>query len=214
MAKHPTVNTFDVLTAAVVAFRLNDNKIVKYSNTPGEIPNRQIVDNVLNGTETATDQDRALALQIKQDLGHHEVMSAIMGRGLNTFVGDVVARIRQETMPAFGIGSVVWAPKIHADIMKSQDVQQEIALLSHNSKYIGRVGDKLVLEFYTISERYSTQYDCWRYTGHDGKGNLVGFLTKNKLTNTVVKIKGRIKSTQIGKLTSGQTTYLNYVKEL
>ena len=117
-------------------------------------------------------------------------------------------------MPSRLVGIAMWAPKTYNDLQKADDVQHELTVLSFGSQYLGKEKDKITIDFVTITERFNKEFGCWRYTGHDTKGNLVGFLSKTKLLSVKTQVRGRIKATEQGKFTGGRTTYLNYVKEI
>ena len=56
------------------------------------------------------------------------------------------------------------------------------------------------------------EYNCFRHFGHDGKGNLIGFLNKKELSGIIV---GKVKKQEVSNFNNnGKVTYLNYVKEL
>ena len=125
-----------------------------------------------------------------------------------------IIETKKDTVPSKNVGILTWVPKLHADLLKQEDILHQFAVLSFSSKAIGAKGATVEIDFVTVTERYNKEFGCWRYYGHDTLGNLVGFLIKNRLTTSSLKIKGRIKNIAVSKFNGGKTTYLNYVKEL
>jgi hypothetical protein len=207
----PRYNTLDIVSAAVAAFRINGNQIIRESET--QTPNRKIVDELLtNGG--ATNDDVVNAVSIIEELKQRQTLAALTGKELGSFQLDIIVLLHKDTVPSKNIGILTWVPKLHADLLKQEDIQHQFAVLSFGSKAIGSKGATVEINFVVVTERYNKEFGCWRYYGHDTQGNLVGFLIKNRLTASSLKIKGRIKNLAVSKLTVGKTTYLNYVKEI
>lgn len=212
------LNTLLVVSAAIAAYRGNNGQVInKIKENDTRITNRTLVDAALAGRIEVleiTDEDRANAQTLVDEMQQRNTLALLTGKKVSSFMTSFLEAIKDETTNTRNIGVIVWGPKLHEDSKKSDDTQNELALLSYGSKYIGKIGDKIELDFVTIVERYTTEYNCWRYTGHDTNGNLVGFLSKNKLTSATIRIKGRVKSQSTSRFAKGNTTYLNYVKEI
>ena len=213
MAK--TINCVELLAIAYAAYRQNGNELLRDS----------VKDRVANGvlvkefaqhgkpTVTVTDEDRTQARAIRDYITQRVMLSKLTGKQLSEFIYKISSIISEEQTSAINAGLIAWAPKIFVDLQKSDEAQQEFSMLGISSVYIGAVGSKVELEFHTITKRWTNHYACFRYTGHDGNGNLVGFLSKHDYP-AVVRLKARIKAHETGKLTGGKTTYINYTKAI
>lgn len=211
-----SVNVLDVLSVACAAYRINGNEVLRESK------DNKIANGVLvkahyldNKKIEVTDEDCLQAQEVKDYISQRVMLFKLTGSPVSDFVQNIFELVEKDTVHLHKLGLLVWAPKVKADLVKVDDQRQELSVLSFGSQYLGKVGDKIETEFVAVTERWTTAYNCYRYTGHDNKGNLIGFLTGNKLSKLDgVKIKGRIKTIENGRFTGGKTTYLNYVKEI
>lgn len=209
----PRYNTLDIVSAAVAAYRINGNQIIRESET--QTPNRKIVDDILaNKMQATTKEDVAHAVTIIEELKQRHTIASLSGKVLTEFQLNILKCFQSDTLPSRYVGILVWTPRLHADTLKQDELLHQFAIIGFSSKAIGTKGDKVEIDFVTVTERYNTDYGCWRYYGHDTRGNLIGFLIKNRVSESSVKIKGRIKNIAVSKFNGGKTTYLNYVKEI
>ncbi len=211
-----TVAVVDILAVACAAYRINGNQILKESKE-NKIANSVLVKSHFwdSNKVTVTDEDRASAEEVKTYICQKVTMMMLTGAKVNDFLNSVFELVNKDNAHIRNTGVLTWAPKLKSDLEKTDDQKNELTVMSYGSQYLGKVGDKIELTFVTVIERWTNAYNCYRYTGHDNKGNLVGFLSKNKISNPAgVRIKGRIKTTEVGRYTGGKTTYLNYVKEI
>lgn len=209
------IDCIELLAIAQAAWRVNGNELIQAAKD-GRIPNGTLVkESVYNNVPTVevTAEDRTQAVAMREYITQRVMLSRLTGRSLSEFVNKINDIIIEEKTNPRNAGLVAWAPKVYSDLQKSDEAQQEFSLLGLSSGYLGRLGDKVELEFHTITKRWTSNYNCFRYTGHDGNGNLVGFLSKNDYP-AVVKLKARIKAHETGRLSGGKTTYLNYTKAI
>ena len=211
-----SIAVIDILAVACAAYRINGNQILRESKDDkianGVLVKAHFLD---NKHLDVTDEDRERAEEVKNYICQRVTMMLLTNTVVNDFLSSVFTIVSSEKTHPRNIGMATWAPKLCADLTRTDEQKHEMTVLSYGSNYLGKVGDKIELTFTTVVERWTQSYNCYRYTGHDGQGNLVGFLSKNKLSSqTGVKIKGRIKTTEKGRFTGGKTTYLNYVKEI
>lgn len=202
----------EALAAAVVAFRTNNNTVVKF--TDGKPGNREIVLEHLAGKSTLaiTEEDRALALDIASYLAQKVTVASLVGSNIPDFTKKVADLIEKETIKGTDIGMLVWAPKLHADSIKRDDTKETIDRFVFTSTYIGKEKDKVEITFHLLNVRYNQAYNCYRHVGHDGNGNLVGFLNKNSIADGS-RIRARVKSCEMSRFyNNAKTTYLNFVK--
>ena len=212
MAKLSTVT---VIAAAVAAYRTNGNSIITAPKEGSpQLPNRMLVDAILGEKQeaiTVTEDDITQAHAIVNGLQQRGMIAGLKGSKVSEFSGRIIEIANHEEMQAYNIGVMVWAPKLHTDMQQADSHQHEFNMLAFGSKYVGKVKDKIEIDFTPIVVRYNTHFNVWRHTGHDGHGNLVGFMKKDKIEGTT-RIKGCVKSQDHSRYTNGKTTTLNYVK--
>lgn len=200
------INTHTVISASVAAFRHNGNKI--------DDTNRNLVWGILNKRDDAIvvlEEDKHMATEIIADVQHRGMLADIKGATVSEFRQRITDCMNKEKVSRSDVGRLLWMPKVYLDYKKSDEYHHEFAVLAFGSKYIGNVKDKIEINFIPITVRFTINYGVWRHTGHDGNGNLVGFLNKEKIDVPTI-IKGNVKSHDHSKHTNGKTTYLNYVK--
>lgn len=207
-----TVNTLDVLSVACAAYRINGGLLK--DATADKNSNALLVKGHFRDSKPleVTEQDRESAEAVKNYIQQTVMLARLQSMPVNDFTDKISKILDAETTNTVNIGLLTWAPKLYADLQKSSDTKQEVSLIGISSNYIGNVGNKVNINFTTISKRFNTTYNCWRYLGHDGNGNLIGFLNKNEINDG--PIKGKIKATEHSKYAGGKVTYLNYVKEV
>lgn len=207
------IDCVELLAIAQAAWRVNGNELIQASKD-GRIPNVTLVkETAYNNVPTVevTDEDRTQAAAMREYISQRVMLSKLTGRSLSEFINKINEIIVNDKVNPRNAGLIAWAPKVYSDLQKSDTAQQEFGLLALTSKYIGTVGSKVELEFHTVTKRWTNNYGCFRYSGHDGNGNLVGFLSKNDYP-LVAKIRARVKAQETGRLSGGKTTYLNYTK--
>ena len=207
------IKTLDLMTAAVAAYRINNKRIFRNDSKKG-LSNQNIINSILNGDVASTDSDRVQAEEIIANLVQRHTMATLSGKDLTQFAITCITFLDQDTVHKRYIGVVAWAPKVYEDLIKADQLKHEFTVLSYGSKYLGRVKERVTVNFTTISVRYNTYFQAWRYTGHDNNGNLVAFLTGTELSSTNVQIAARIRATEVSNYTGGKTTILNQVREI
>jgi hypothetical protein len=206
------IDTLELLAVAVAVYRMNGNRVI--NNDPKATSNKESVKNHFLGQPTVrvSGDDRDQATVIKNYLEQKVMLTRLTGARLSNFLSDVVENISKQSVRHFLIGQLVWAPKLYDDSIKQDNVKQDISVISVDSKYIGKEKDKVELTFHLFDCKYNSNYNCYRHIGHDGKGNLIGFLNKNQIADKS-HIRARIKSTGVSNYYgNGKVTYLNFVK--
>jgi uncharacterized protein (UPF0332 family) len=211
-----SVSTIQLVTIAQAAYRTNGNQLLRESKD-GKVANIALVKAQIDpGASTKIEllpEDATKAEEIKNYILQRVMLSRLTNKALGDFIENIGVLLDKDQVNAKHAGILAWVPKVYADLTKADDQQNEMYAISRSSRYIGKVGDKVEIDFTTITKRWNNNYGCFRYTGHDSDGNLVGFLSKNDYP-AQVKIKGRIKATEESKYTNGRTTYINYTREL
>ena len=141
------------------------------------------------------------------------VMRVLKGQRLNDFSHALVELTKQETATARDCGLMAFLPKTYAGQLERATREEQVAGLASASDYIGRVGEKVTVEFTLIDKRFLQQYNCWSVFGQDASGNCVSFLTQHEKLANNGRIQGKIKRLEQNQYRNGaKTTALNYVK--
>jgi len=221
MAKRdfPKFDTAEVLSVAQAIFRLEGNKINRgdfdFVAKVQQVSSKERIVAHFNNTKLieVTDTDRKTAATIASHIQQRVIMDTLTGKEVSGFIADINTIVGREHVHQFDLGRVVWAPKLYADMVQQSNHQEDIAHYAISSGYVGRVKEKIELDFTVISTKFNREFNCFRHLGHDGSGNLIGFLNKKSIGNG--RIQGRVKSQSISQYNNnGKVTYLNYVKEL
>lgn len=216
----PKFDTAEVLAVSQAIFRLEGNRINRgdfdpTTNKHGISNKSQLVAHFDNSVPVeVTVADREIAQIIPAYIQQKIIMDTLTGKDTGDFVADINTIVGREHVHQFDLGRAVWAPKLYADMIKASDEREGIAQYAMTSVYVGQVKEKLELDFYPIYTKFSREYNCFRHLGHDGAGNLIGFLNKNKIENNC-RIQGRVKSHSVSRYNNnGKVTYINYVREI
>jgi hypothetical protein len=215
----PKFETAEVLAVSQAIFRLEGNRINRgdfdFVTKKQQVSSKERIVAHFNNTTSieVTDADREVAGAIAGYIQQRIIMDTLMQKEISDFITDINTIVGREHVHQFDLGRVVWAPKLYADMLQQSNNQEDIAQYAITSGYVGRVKEKIELDFTVISVKYNREYECFRHLGHDSAGNLIGFLNKKSISNG--RIQGRVKSQAISKYNNnGKVTYLNYVKEL
>ena len=221
------VNTIEALAVAVYAFRANNNQVLKeqqyYTNQILEYPNKAylykyFVDSASSVGIPNFSLNAELiseAESVKQQLEYFVTMAALTKGDVNNFITQCSASIGQEQIGTKQFAYIVWIPKIVADNNVRQSAKIKSATLEHSSRYVGKPGERIELDFNLIEKRFIGNINCWAAYGHDDHGNLISFLTKHAELCDNGKIKGRIKSVERDSYHNhAHVTGLNHVKRI
>jgi hypothetical protein len=206
-------DTVQTLALAIAAYCKNNNSIVrKDGDTPG---NKELVLECLLRNSTFEGFDSvdliAQAQNLKTALEQQIVMNTLTNRRSSEFLLNVTNAIAGDTISMRDIGLIVWAPKLLSDLTKSEATRNDLVHLSFSSQYLGKIKDRVELDFTLVTQRYLQNYDLFIHTGHDEKGNLVNFFNKSKIESG--RITARIKQLKKDDYINGaDVTVLNYVK--
>lgn len=202
-------DTKEVIAVSQAIFREAGNQIVR----EGLVSSRDKLDNHFNGSATVvvTDEDRALADTILTYVQQRTTMNALTGARVAEFVTDVITLTEKDTVSERDFGRIVWLPKLYTDMLVKDDAKIELAHYTVTSRFVGKIKDKLEIDFTPLTVMYHREYNCFRHLGHDGHGNLIGFLNKKRIAGP---IKGRVKKQEVSRYHgNAKVTYLSYVQE-
>jgi hypothetical protein len=210
-----TVDTISALSAAILAFQDNDQTILRHSNTqlePGQIENKQRMFDYLTAELPVADSLRDEAENIRDSIGRRVMMNTLVGANNNDFLLQVNQLLQQNTVTNRDFGIIAWAPKLYADVERSETEREQILRLGANSEFIGQLTKKVAFNFNVISCRYLREYDSFVHIGHDDTGNLVQFWNKKKIA-TNSSITARVKNQRRDeRYSNSKITFLNYAK--
>jgi hypothetical protein len=110
---------------------------------------------------------------------------------------------------------MAFLPQVYARSQERAVKQEVMAEIGPGSQYLGKVGDKVTINFEFIEQRYLQQFNCFAVFGTDGAGNCVKFLTAHKELAKSAQLQGKIKRLEEDQYRGGaKVTTLNYVKEI
>jgi len=206
------VDSIRALAAAIVVYRVNSNRVEKFSDT--NKGNKEQALELLDGVSALeiTEQDLADAVELRNYLNQKITIAELTGARISDFFRDVAQLTNTDQVAYFTIGQLVWAPKLADDARKQEEIKEDINQYYFTSKYVGREKDRVELMFTAIEVRYLSVYNCYRHVGHDNQGNLITFLNKDNISGTV-RIKARVKGCDTNRYyNNAKTTNLNFVK--
>jgi len=162
-----------------------------------------------------TDEDFAQADAAISAIQGDVLIKKLADRRVNDFQFNLSETISQATCTQRDCGIVAFVPKTYAGMLERQAKDEAKFSLAGTSEYLGRVGEKIQLDFTLIDSRYLQQYNCHSVTGHDNNGNMVSFLTAHQDLARSGRIAGKVKRTEVSQYHSGaKVTQLNFVKAI
>ena len=157
-----------------------------------------------------SDADAAIAA-IQQDV----MLRKLADRRVSDFVFSLAESLGKDQLTQRDCGLVAFLPSTYQRMLDSQVKWETAMVIGSTSEFLGTVGAKVQLEFTYLDSRYLQQFNCYSVNGHDGKGNLVNFLTAHQHLAKSGRISGKIKRTEKSKYHSNaKVTQLNFVKAL
>lgn len=215
-------STITVLATAIAAYEHNGRIIVRDPITEADgrkvLPNRQLISDYLqnnNGPFVVNDFHLKQAEGIIQYLQHTVLMASLKNQ-VDRFLGQITELVSNQEVTNKDIGILAWAPHLADQYQKKDHVREVSARYERTSRYIGKIGDKIITDFTMIEKRYIQSMDCYAVYGFDSNDNLIFYWAKNtdKICE-VGKISGRIKSHNEDKFRGdARVTTMNYVKVL
>lgn len=214
VSKNNNFNTIDAIIASILAFRANNNTVVRISDTDNNIvSNKEQIAEFLKQGVVHTDELLKEAELIQTGILQRVTLNTLTGKLNNDFLLSVSKVIEKSEIKLRDVGIVAWAPKIFADNLNNDNIKERLSQLGIYSDYIGKVKDKVSFELTVISVKYLQNYNIFAHYGQDEKGNIVSFISKNKMTDG--QVSARIKDTRIdGRINNAKVTVLHYVKEI
>ena len=222
MSKKKTFITSQALIAAVAAYEHNKKHIYRDPVMIDDVevkPNRQLILNYLDGDHTVltVTEDHALrASELIDYIQHASLMQTLRKGSADQFVGKIAELLTNLDITSSDFGLLAWAPKLADDYQKKDQAQLASARFEGASRYIGKVGDKIIMTFTLIESRYIKQMDCYAVYGHNENSDLIFYWAKEeKKIVEEGRIQAKVKAHNPDKYHgNARVTTLNYVKVL
>jgi hypothetical protein len=193
MAKTYKIESRELVALAFAAQRMNGglHRDNRYFDPEKDafvevVPNKTLMFNSFafepgsNPELVPTDEDRAQADAAITAIQGDVLIKKLADRRVSDFQFNLSEAISQPTCTQRDCGLVAFVPKTYAGMLERQEKDEAKIGLASTSEYLGRVGEKIQLDFALIDSKYLQQYNCYSVTGHDGNGNMVSFLTAHQ----------------------------------
>jgi len=223
-----TFSLVDAIAAVMKAFKENGSKVEKNDYlarttiddsgvvtviTPGVTCNKTLAFKYLREQRLLTKQERAEAREVITYLQQKQIMDLLKGKVASQFATELTALLDNDTVPASRLGMLVYVASMYSTNKARDQVEERTNELRQVSKALGRVGDKVTIQFTMIESRYNQEHGYYSVFGTDQELNLVSFLTGKKELVKSGKITGKVKNAGENKWHGGaMVTALNYVK--
>jgi hypothetical protein len=228
MAKTYKIESRELVALAFAAQRVNGglHRDNRYFDPEKDafvevVPNKTLMFNSFafepgsNPELVPTDEDRAQADAAITAIQGDVLIKKLADRRVSDFQFNLSEAISQSTCTQRDCGLVAFVPKTYAGMLERQEKDEAKIGLASTSEYLGRVGEKIQLDFALIDSKYLQQYNCYSVTGHDGNGNMVSFLTAHQGLAQSGRIAGKIKRIEVSQYHNGaKVTQLNFVKAI
>ena len=163
----------------------------------------------------ATEQDYEQADAAISAIQGDVIIRRLSDRRVSGFVHSLSEALSKDKLTQRDCGLVAFVPQTYASMLDRQEKQETTLMMSSTSKYLGKIGEKIQLDFTMMDSRYLQQYNCYSVNGHDEKGNLVNFLTAHQHLCKSGRISGKVKRTEESRFHNGaKVTQLNFVKAI
>ena len=220
MSKSKSFPTLQVLATAIAAYEHNKYSIIRNPGVEDGVEflsNRQLIDNAVQGHGAPFIVNDIHVKQAEGIIGYLEqtvIMQSLKGTS-DRFLGQIGAILANKEISDKEFGIIAWAPHLADQYQKKDQVREVSARYEYRSRYIGRVGDKVEIDFTMIDKRYIKSMDCFAVYGYS-QDNLVFYWAKNlDKVCEVGRIQGRIKDHKEDEYRNkARVTVLNYVKVL
>ena len=223
------VRTVDIVAAAIRAYEINSNQILRFDTQVYQGPKGQetvshtLVNNKSLIIEMFDDKGVLCAATDRVEEAEEMIgfitqkitLNMIKGAKVPDFTKAVNEALQNEESDQSKIGLLLYVPNIYKGMKEREKVENEISEFKYTSQPIGKVGDKISFNL-TVLAAKPVQFDagpCWAVFGKDENGNLVSFFTGHKHLTESKKISAKVKS--FGKdqyHANAMVSRLNYVK--
>ena len=219
MKKQNRYSTAFALTAAVAAYEINNRTVVRETVTVDGVEtrsNRQLIVDSLTGSLVINEFHQKQAEAIITYLQQTGLMQTIANGRTDPFIGNIIGLLSEQEISHRDLGLLAWAPKVTDDYQRKDSVREISARYESGSRYIGKIGEKILANFTLIESRFVHSLECYAVYGHDENDNLIFYWAKDqKKVIANGRIQGRVKAQQTdSRRGDARVTTLNYVKAL
>ena len=216
--------TLEVVAAAIAAYEHNNRSIVRNPVTidgVGYYPNRQLItESVLHGGTfdgkfIVNDFHRKQAEGVIQYIEQNVIMQSLKGKP-DSFLSLINELLANKEVGPNTFGRIAWAPHLVEQYQRQDHVRELSARHERISRYTGRIGETVTVDFTLIEKRYIQSTDCYAVYGYTEHDNLVFYWAKTlDRVCEVGRIQGRVKAHREDDYrNNAKVTVLNYVKVL
>ena len=227
----------DVMASSVMAYRLNGDEyitnmesgydedenhiVLKHQNkhlmlftVTDATPHSNIISNDFWFENVADEEDYAIADEI---ISYYQgLVLKAMGATINEFEQKILGLIKSDMVAANEFGIVASLPKSYFRSIERDGAEAEQRALSHDSQYIGRVGETVDIAIDVLRVNFIQKLNCSVVNARAGNDLIVFFTNKADefIGMKCGNIRGRVKRQQTSNYHGGKETVLNYVKVL
>lgn len=211
-------DTMLVLSAACAAFRVNDNKYVKYDIVRDAfikdegtviqyVTNRDLTETYIEQPEYITDVDRNMAEKVRS-YWNGKTFKLLTGEYMSNFERGILTLLQQETVTE-GYDVAVLASVPNSYLIGIERDERERRVKYSQGGYIGSVGERIKTQVEVLKCVYSQKWFTYFVTGITSSDQAVFFSYKQEVTiGSVLNIAGTVKRQD------NNQTQLNRVKVL
>jgi hypothetical protein len=168
-------------------------------------------------TVTVTDEDRALAQEIKTSFKEELIAKKLMNK-LNTFEESVLNSIANENVDNFGVSILASLPNSYRVQKKRQHLDNWFDAHRATSEFVGKIGDRVKFEVEVKDVKFIAKFGIHLVTCINDDGNIVKFFFNREpdiaglLEGKRIILTGKVKTHDVSKFSDCKETVLNYVK--
>lgn len=211
-------NTLEALAMAVGAFEQNQKRVIKLEikHEDGSVTksNRQLILESLNTRQESLELFSPDIQNIVEYLQHTALIQTLSNSKHDSFLYTVNELLTKPTVTERDFGILAWAPKLAFDLQIKDTAKQASSMYERTSRYIGKVGDKITINFTLIESKYIKSMNCYAIYGHTDTGSLVSYWVNDE--KKIVKqgtLSARVKSHREDNYhNDARVTQINFVK--
>lgn len=199
-SSEPEISTDLAFNASAAAYRVLDNKYVKYVQDPENAPrapdnimtNREAMMYYINNPTEITEADREMGAAMRR---HFQAISfkIVAGTAVSPLHRDLMNIASVETFNRRNSGLLAWAA--HGYAMDTVREEADTRLKYCNGGFIGQPGNKFCGSVEVIRSRFSKNYGVYFITAVTEADQACFFSYKTELTPGInIKIVGTIKA--------------------
>lgn len=212
------ISTQELAALAFAAYRYNKSNVHKDTSFFDRVtdmmvavtPNKNLI---REGNLQVIEQDKIDAQAAIDLLSQDRMMRILKGLKVADFQNTLTNLTVQTECTASDAGLMAFLPSMATQLRQRQAREQEVSELSYTSEFLGKVGDKIVVNLTVMNSRFLQQFGCWSVNAKDEKGNLISYLTAKEECTKNGRYTAKIKRTETSTYhNNARVTTLNFVK--